>query len=111
MIDIREITSREDFNSFIETNKGDLHVVKFSANWCQPCKVLGQRIKNLDLEKIGKTLFAEIDVSDDATEELANEFGISNIPVMAYIKNGEVKTMTTGLVSTDDIYKKINEMA
>lgn len=111
MIDIRELNNREDFNSFIETNKSDLHVVKFGASWCGPCKLLETRLKNIDTEKIGSTLFGEVEICDEDTEQLAKDFNVSSIPVLAYIKDDDVKFMSTGAVSLDDVYKKINELS
>ena len=111
MIDIREIENREDFNSFIETNKDDLHLIKFGTEYCGPCKLMENRLKNLDSEKIGKTLLAEITICDDETEALANEFMINGVPVLAYIKDGEMKYKSVGVVSSDDVYKKINELS
>ena len=111
MIDIREIENRTDFDSFIETNKSDLHIVKFGAEWCGPCKLLETRIKNLDAEKIGNTLFAEINIGDDETEKLASDFGISNVPVLLYIKDDDIKHKSVGAVPTEELYKKINELS
>lgn len=104
MITIRDLRTKTDFDSFIETEKESLHVIKFGAEWCQPCKLLETRLKNLDPEKVNGVLFGEVDICDDETEALSYEFGISNIPVMLFIVNGEVKETTRGSISTNDIY-------
>ena len=111
MIDIKEILSEKDLNEFFEHNQEDLHVVKFGAEWCQPCKTLGQRLKNIDSEKIGNTLFAEIDISEnDECEAIAEKYGVTSIPCMMYFKNKEMVDRTVGLVSLDDIYNRINKL-
>ena len=110
MIAIRELRNKTDFDSFIETEKENLHIVKFGAEWCQPCKLLETRLRNLDAEKVNGVLFAEVDVCDDESEDLASEFGISNIPVMLFIVNGEVKTTTKGSISTNEIYETIERV-
>lgn len=111
MIDIREINNKDDFNSFIETNKGDLHFIKFGTEFCGPCKLMENRIKNLDKEKIGNTLFSEVTICDDDTEALANEFAVTSVPVFVYIKDGEIKHRSVGAISSEELYKKINELA
>ena len=109
MIDIKKIEKIEDFENFIASNENVC--VKFSAEWCQPCKILGQRIKNIVSEKIGNTLFIEVDVSkNDDCEELAKKYNISNIPCVVYIKNKEVIDRSVGLVQLDDIYNKIKNL-
>lgn len=112
MIEIKEIKTKEDFSDFIEYNKSDLHIVKFGAEWCGPCRLLEQRLKNLDETKIGNTLFAEIGIDDQDSEEmeLATQFGISNIPVMLYFKNGDVVRKTVGALDALAIYKIIGEL-
>lgn len=111
MIDIREINNKEDFNSFIDTNKDDLHFIKFGTEFCGPCKMMESRIKNLEKEKIGNTLFAEVTICDDDTEELAREFSITSVPVFIYIKGGEIKHRSVGATLTDELYKRINELS
>lgn len=109
MIDIREITKIEDFDNFLSDNQNVC--VKFSAEWCQPCKTLGQRLKNIDSEKIGSFLFAEVDISEnDECEIIAEKYGVSSIPCIIYFKNKEIADRTVGLVPLDDIYNRINKL-
>ena len=92
MIDIKEILGEKDFNDFLDYNPENLHVIKFGATWCGPCKSLESRMKNIDSDKIGNTLFAEIDISEnDECEEVADR--------------------TVGLVTLDDIYNRINKLS
>ena len=112
MIDIKEVLSEKDLNDFFEHNPEDLHVIKFGAEWCGPCKSLESRMKNIDSEKIGNTLFAEIDISEnDECEAIAEKYGVSNIPCMMYFKGGELADRSVGLVPLDDIYNRINKLA
>lgn len=111
MIDIIELKNEKDFNDFIEKDAQKVHVVKFGADWCGPCKILEQRLKNIDKERIGETLFAEVSIDDDETEAIAEKFGISNIPVLMYMLNKEVKHVSTGSVPLEEIYNRINEIA
>lgn len=111
MIDIIEIKNKEEFNRFIETKKDDLHFIKFSTEFCGPCKIMDNRIKNLEKEKVGNTLFAEVTIYDDDTEDLAREFSVTSVPVFIYIKGGEVKYRSVGVTSSDELYNRIKELA
>jgi len=110
MIAIRELKSVQDFHEFRDEENEGLKIVKLSAPWCGPCKVLGETIKGLDREKINGTLFAEINIDTDETEEVGVECGIRGVPVLIFYKGGkEVKRMV-GAVSADKIYEAINEL-
>ena len=110
MITIRELKSVEDFHTFRDMDGDELRVVKLSAPWCGPCKVLGATISGLDKDKIGTTLFAEIDIDTDETEEVGVECHVRGVPVLIYYKGGKEVYRSVGAVSADDIYKAINEL-
>lgn len=110
MITIRELKSVEDFHTFRDLQGDELHVVKLSAPWCGPCRVLGETIRNLDASKIGTALFAEIDIDTDETEEVGAECHVRGVPVLLFFKNGEEVKRVTGAISADELYKIINEI-
>ena len=56
-----------------------VEVLKFSATWCGPCKVLAQTLKDVD----GIT---NIDIEKD--QETARKYGIRSVPTMVFLKNG-----------------------
>ena len=108
MANIRIIDNRTDFDSFIK--KEGLNIVKFSAGWCGPCRLLTVNITNLDYNKIGNTDFAEIDVDSDFGEEISAENNIRGIPVLFFYKNGEKVDSNIGLMTTEALYQKISEL-
>lgn len=81
--------------------------LKFSAEWCGPCRVMGETIASIegDYPNIN---FIEVDV-DEADEELVSKYKIRNIPVLFFIKNGEVLSKEIGAMSVDVLKEKINE--
>ena len=111
MINIRELKSVEDFHMFRDSEGDELHCVKLSAPWCGPCKALGDTIRNLDKNKIGNTLFAEIDIDTDETEEVGVECNVRGVPVLIFYKNGEEVKRLTGGMSADALYKVLEELS
>ena len=111
MINIRELKSVEDFHAFRDLEGDELHCVKLSAPWCGPCRVLGDTIRNLDKDKIGNTLFAEIDIDTDETEEVGIECKVRGVPVLIFYKNGQEVKRTTGNMSADELYKLLQELS
>ena len=67
-----------------------MKVLKFSAEWCQPCKMLSKTLDTMDLPY-------EVEPIDiDKEPALAGTFGIRGVPTMVLLddKGKEVKTKT-----------------
>lgn len=62
-------------------------IVDFWAPWCEPCKQLGPTLEKLAEEGQGKFLLAKIDV--DQHPEIAQWFGVQQIPVVFAIQGGQ----------------------
>ena len=56
----------------------------------------------------GKAIIGKYNVDDN--EDLAPEYNIRNIPVLLFLKNGEVKHKFVGITSQADIEAKIEEL-
>ena len=109
MVTIREIKNFEDLKSFYAEAPESLHLVKIGAPWCGPCRMLSDTLHNLDPNKIGDTLIADVNIDEEDNEDIAAEYNIRNIPVTLYVKNGEVFGRTIGSISANDIYKYIED--
>ena len=75
------------------------HIEKYGASWCGPCKILDrtlQQITDIDIIKY--------DV--DEWEDLANEKGIRNVPVLIFYDGDNEVDRLVGAVSL----AKINEI-
>jgi thioredoxin 1 len=70
-------------------------ILRFTASWCQPCKMLSQILEDIDTG-------LPIEVIDiDVDTELAMEYGIRSVPTLVILEeNVEVKRMT-GLVTKE----------
>ena len=109
MINIREIQNLEDLKSFYAETPESLHLVKIGAKWCGPCRTLSDTLHNLDSNKIGDTLIADVDIDEGDNEDIAIEYNIRSIPMTLYVKNGEVLNKYLGASSAEEIYKRIEE--
>ena len=72
-------------------------ILKFSATWCQPCKMLA---KNLEQAQLSVPV-EEIDV--DEKGDLSAEYKIRGVPTLVMLEAGkEVKRMS-GVKTADDL--------
>ena len=69
-------------------------VVDFWATWCGPCRMVGPVISQLAEEYDGKIVVGKCDVEEN--EELAQGFGIRNIPTILFFKGGQIVYKVVG---------------
>ena len=74
-----------------------LEVLKFSASWCGPCRVLANTLK--DVEGI-----TQIDIEKD--QETARKYGIRSVPTMVFLKNDKEVHRISGSIPLD-MYNQI----
>jgi thioredoxin 1 len=80
-----EITS-ENFRS--EVLESDVPVLlDLWAAWCGPCRMVAPIMEDLATEYAGRLRVGKIDV--DAQTDLARAFGVSSIPMIVLMNNGE----------------------
>ncbi|MBR1853743.1 MAG: thioredoxin [Lachnospiraceae bacterium] len=96
---VKKITANE-FKSEVASG---VSVVDFSAEWCGPCKMLGPVLEELSNELDGKINFLNVDVDTDA--DLAVDFGITNIPALIVLKDGEKVDMQVGFQPKENLLK------
>lgn len=87
------IINKENFeNEVLNSNKPVL--LDFYADWCGPCRRVGPIVAEIAGErddiKVGK-------INVDEEPELAQQFRVMSIPMLAVIKNGKVVNSSVGL--------------
>lgn len=81
----------------------NIEVLKFSATWCGPCKVLAVTLK--DAAEV-----TSIDVEQDI--ETARKYNIRNVPTLVFLKDGVEIHRVSGsmpLQQYKDILTEIND--
>ena len=81
----------------------DKRVLRFTASWCQPCKMLSKNLESVD----SKIPVEEIDIDDN--QDLAIEYGVRGVPTMIMMDgNIEVKRMS-GMKSLKELEDWLND--
>ena len=84
-----------------------LVVIDFWATWCGPCQRLTPIIEQLADEYEGKAIIGKYNV--DEGEDLVGKYGIRNIPVILFIKGGELKHKMVGAASKAAVQEQIEK--
>jgi thioredoxin 1 len=93
-----------------EVVKSDkLVIADFWAEWCGPCKMIAPLLDEIARELPDKVKIVKVDV--EAEPQLAQQFGIYNIPTLLFFKDGKVKEQVVGTVAKKVLVEKINTHA
>lgn len=84
-----------------------MQLVKFHADFCQPCKILSKTLESVDLSGFE---FVEIDI--DENPEAASDAKVRGIPTMiVYADSGEELSRKVGALNAIQIQQWLNNVA
>ena len=77
-------------------------VIRFTASWCGPCKMLAKTLENIKTE-------VPIEVVDiDENPTAAMEFGIRSVPTLVMTEDGAVLKRQVGALPQHQLQEWIN---
>jgi thioredoxin 1 len=82
-----------------------LVIVDFWAEWCGPCKMIAPLLEEVAGEHPEKVKVVKVNV--DHEQQLAQKFGIYNIPTLLFFKKGAVCETVVGSVAKKVLIEKI----
>jgi len=85
-------------------------LVDFWAEWCGPCRMIGPVLDEVAAEVGERAKVCKVNV--DEQQDLAAKFGVRSIPLLLFIKGGEVKDQVVGAgTSKDGLIQKLDALA
>ena len=106
-INVAAIRSTDFEQEVVKSDK--LVIADFWAEWCGPCKMIAPLLDEIARELPDKVKIVKVDV--EAEPQLAQQFGIYNIPTLLFFKDGKVKEQVVGTVAKKVLLEKINAHA
>lgn len=93
-----------DFNALLKT---DLPVlVDFHTQWCAPCRQMAPIVDQLEKDFAGKAVVLRVDI--DKSKEVGKAYDVKGVPVFMLFKNGISTWKHTGIISEEELRKKLN---
>ena len=86
-----------------------LVIVDFWAEWCGPCKMIAPLLDEIARELSDKVKIVKVNV--DQEQQIAQKFGIYNIPTLLFFKGGAVREQVVGTAAKKVLVEKINSHA
>nr|XP_009859947.1 thioredoxin-like protein 1 [Ciona intestinalis]XP_026692246.1 thioredoxin-like protein 1 [Ciona intestinalis] len=88
-----EVTSDEEFTRIHQSGNDKPVVIDFHATWCQPCKRIAPKFKQLSTT-YPQVLFIKVDV--DQCTETAASYGVSSMPTFKFELRGRIIDTMSG---------------
>ena len=100
---VKKITESE----FKDVTSNGIAVVDFSATWCGPCQMLAPVLDEVSEELVGMINFFNVDV--DECNSLAAAYGITNIPALLVLKDGEKQEISVGFKPKEVLLEELQK--
>ena len=91
---IKYLENNEDFKEII---KEGAWIVDFYADWCGPCKMLGEVLETTD--------YNILKVNTDNFQDLSFSFGVMSIPTLIIFKDGKEIKKSIGFIQKEELDK------
>jgi len=83
-------------------------MIDFWAEWCGPCRAIAPFVEQLAAEYEGKAVVGKVDI--EKSPDIANKFGIRNIPTLLFFKGGELVDKQVGMTSKAALASKLSAL-
>jgi len=92
--------------AFDSAVKEGVVLVDFWAPWCGPCRMVAPVLDELAGEYTGKASIGKVNV--DEAPRLAERFGVSSIPTLLVMNNGQEAARFVGVTSKGELTKALD---
>ena len=99
------VITNENFESFVNGNENAL--IDFHASWCGPCRAMSPTIDKF-AESHPEIAVGKCDVEEN--NDIAEMFGVMNLPFLALMKNGELVNSAVGLQTAEGLEKFVSAL-
>jgi len=83
-------------------------MVDFWAVWCAPCRAIAPFVEQIASEFEGRAVVGKVDI--EQSPEIANRYGIRNIPTILFFKGGAIVNKQVGLTSKAALANMLNAL-
>jgi len=98
--------TQENIKSDVTESKTPV-IIKAHAAWCGPCIQMAPIFEEMEKKFQDKAKFFILNV--DQARDIAIQFGITSIPTLIFIKDGQIANKEIGYIDKDALKAKIED--
>jgi thioredoxin 1 len=107
----RDTIQRLTQDTFDEVAAGTgIAAIDFWAAWCWPCRAMGPQFERA-AEMRPQYRCAKVDVDVDEQPALARRFGITSIPTLLVLRDGQPVAAETGVIGAEHLARALDRLA
>lgn len=106
--DIIHINSSEELKKIISDFPNKIIIIDFWAVWCGPCRFISPIFEKLHSDFSNDFIFAKVNV--DENRQLSQQFRISGIPTILFLKNDEIINRIIGALGYEQFKEILNKL-
>lgn len=95
----------DTFNDVIKSDK--LTIIDFYATWCMPCTMQSEVLEKLEKSRLDCDI---IKINVDEAPNASNEFEITSIPTLIFMKSGKILKKNVGFCDEQELLNMIEEV-
>uniref|UniRef100_A0A7C4AQR7 Thioredoxin n=1 Tax=Desulfomonile tiedjei TaxID=2358 RepID=A0A7C4AQR7_9BACT len=103
---IRTITDENFDKEVLQASRKQMVVLDFYADWCFPCRLMDPTLEEIARELKDRVIVGKLNTDKNM---MARRFGITRIPALFIIRNGEIKESFFGVVSKETLRNALKE--
>ncbi|MBN2614453.1 MAG: thioredoxin [Bacteroidales bacterium] len=88
-------------------NSEQVVLIDFSAEWCQPCKMMPPILKQVKQQVGDHVRILKVDV--DKNPAIAHKWKIQNVPTLMIFKKGEMKFRQAGVIPAPQLIEQVRQ--
>lgn len=97
---------QKNYDSTIQT-PGAVIILDFFATWCGPCKIMANILEEFAADAPENVIIGKIDVGE--APELAAPFGVTSIPTIVIMKDGQNVYQRAGVHEKQELSKLVEQ--
>ena len=101
------VINESNFDEIVLKSKQPV-VVDFWAVWCAPCRAIAPFVEQIATEYEGRAVVGKMDI--EQSPDIANRYGIRNIPTILFFKDGQLANKHVGLASKAALANMLNAL-